>query len=173
LTFAGGYDKFIIEQMNFLSPYKLSRKRFNGGFSLLEILLAIGILAFALGALLTVYVSCFSLVAISKNTDIATSVAISLAERIRNTPFTQIAATFNNFRVPSDPIVNLPSGRVFAYVSNISPTLLQVTISVCWRQGTRIFGEDTNLNGFRNLGEDANGNGMIDSPVQIVMLVVR
>jgi len=51
--------------------------------------------------------------------------------------------------------------------------LLQATVSVCWRQKNRVIGEDKNLNGALDAGEDANGNKIIDSPVELTTLIVN
>ena len=67
----------------------------------------------------------------------------------------------------------MPSNRGVVYVDDTDPELLRVTISVCWNQKNRIFGEDKNLNGVLDAGEDKNNNGIIDSPVQIITLVAN
>ncbi len=47
-----------------------------------------------------------------------------------------------------------------------------VTVTFCWRQSNgRLMGEDSNLNGALNTGEDVNGNGTIDSPVQLIAYI--
>ena len=146
---------------------KISSKK---GFTLAEILLAIAILAFALCAILITYISCFALVATSKNVSIATSASQGLIEEIRATPFGQITDDYNglNFIVN-----NIPPNRGVVYVDDTDPELLKVTVSVCWLQGNKIIGEDANLNGALDPGEDRNGNGIIDSTVELATLVVN
>ena len=58
-------------------------------------------------------------------------------------------------------------------MDDTDPEFLLVTISVCWRQGSRIIGEDLNLNGALDAGEDTNGNGIIDSTVELVTQVAN
>ena len=59
-------------------------------------------------------------------------------------------------------------------VDNTNPGLLMVTMSFSWRQtNNRIIGEDTNFNGQLNAGEDKNGNGVLDSPAQLVSYIVQ
>ncbi|MCX5710940.1 MAG: hypothetical protein NT060_03105 [Candidatus Omnitrophica bacterium] len=142
----------------------------NKGFTFAEILLAAAILAFALCALLATYISCIVLYTTSKNVNIATNAALGLAEEIRTDSFSRIYSDYNNLTF----IVNdIPSSRGVVYVNQSNPEFLTVTISVCWRQGNKIFGEDTNLNGVLNAGEDTNSNGIIDSPVQIITRIVN
>ncbi len=56
-----------------------------------------------------------------------------------------------------------------SYVTLVNPSLAQITVSYCWRQKNGLFvGEDVDLDGNLDPGEDTNGNGIIDSPVQLV-----
>ena len=140
------------------------------GFTLVEMLLAAAILSFAVCGILALYANCFELVSISKNISIATNASQGLIEEIRNTPFPQIVDNYNNINFT---VNTMPSNRGVVYVDDTDPELLRVTISVCWNQKNRIFGEDKNLNGVLDAGEDKNNNGIIDSPVQIITLVAN
>lgn len=135
-----------------------------------EMLLAAVIAAFALCGILLTYIACLNTVKISRNVSIATSAAQGLIEDIRSTPFPQIIANYNQLTFT---VNNIPSSRGIVYVNDANPELLLVTVSVCWQQGNRIIGEDTNLNGVLNAGEDVNGNGIIDSTVELVTQVVN
>lgn len=149
----------------------LLKKKSKRGFSLIEIVVAVGILAFALCAILASYISFFVLSTTSKNINIASNAALSLMEEIRGTPFSQIFNTYNGLNFVLNDI---PQSRGVVYVNTANPELLEVTISVCWRQqNNRIIGEDTNLNGVLNAGEDTNGNGIIDSPVELVTRIAN
>jgi hypothetical protein len=129
-----------------------------------------GILVFAICGMLSPYISCAVLVATSKNVNIATNAALGLAEEIRSSSFMNIIDDYNGLIF----IVNdIPQSRGVVYVNDDNPELLNVTISVCWRQGNRIIGEDLNLNGSLDTGEDINGNGIIDSPVQLNTLIAN
>lgn len=140
------------------------------GYTLIEILFAIGLLAFALCGILVTFTSAMSLNAFSKNINIATNAAESLMEKIRTDAFPNIVGDYNGlvFNVTA-----IPASVGVVYVNNTNPELLNVTISVCWRQGTRIIGEDKNLNGVLNAGEDTNGNGIIDSPVKLTTQIAN
>jgi prepilin-type N-terminal cleavage/methylation domain-containing protein len=142
----------------------------NHGFTLAEILVAVGIMAFALCGLLQMFSSCSILVSLSKNTNIATNAALGIMEQIRTSTFARIYDDYDGLNFIANEI---PASRGVVYVDNSNLELLKVTISVCWRQGNRMIGEDTNLNGTLDAGEDANNNGIIDSPVQLVTLIAN
>lgn len=158
------------------------------GFTIAEVLLAIAILGFALCAILATYLACFNLASISKNTNIATSAAQGMIEQIRATPFTslsdaqpqiELAGSFYNLTLASAnrwylnfTVNNMPSNIGVAYIdidNAATPKIITATVNVCWRQGNRIIGEDLNLSGGAPaLAEDLNGNGLIDSPVELI-----
>jgi len=160
------------------------KSRSKKGFVLPEVMLAAAIAAFAVCGILLMYVVAMDLIRTSKNASITTSAAQGILEKIRNTPFPDIPGMIfvvNGTNYP--PIVvnanltrwnfplavnNLPTNRCAVYVDDTDPEFLLVTISVCWRQGNRVIGEDINLNGALDAGEDTNGNGIIDSTVELV-----
>ncbi|MBN2830869.1 MAG: prepilin-type N-terminal cleavage/methylation domain-containing protein [Candidatus Omnitrophica bacterium] len=144
------------------------------GFSLVEVVIGTGILAFVLVGILGTYIACLLLITSSKNVNAATNAAQGIIEEIRSTPFTQIISNYNGMVFTVD---DLPSSIGVVYISNSTPPanadLLLATVSICWRQGNKVIGEDVNLNGVLDTGEDINGNGIIDSTVQLKTLVVR
>lgn len=144
--------------------------RSQGGFALPEMLLAAVIASFALCGILLTYIACMDTVKTSKNVSIATSAAQGLIEEMRSTPFPQITANYNRLTFT---VNGIPSSRGIVYVDNSNPELLLITVSVCWKQGNRVIGEDTNLNGTLEATEDVNGNNMIDSTVELVTQVVN
>ena len=95
---------------------------------------------------------------------------MGLAEEIRNSTFNDI---FDNYNGLNFIVNDIPESMGVVYVNDDNPELLQVTISVCWRQGNRVIGEDTNLNGQLDAGEVDNGNNIIDSPAQIVTIIAN
>ena len=149
---------------------KILKKLSRRGFTLVEVLLAAAILASAISAILMTYYSCFVLISTSKNINITTNAAMGLVEEIRNSAFNRIVDDYDglNFIVN-----NIPQSRGVVYVDDSNPELLQVTISVCWRQGNRVIGADTNLNGKLDAGEVDSGNHIINSPVQIVTIIAN
>jgi len=149
-------------------------RRFKEGFILLEVLIATAIAAFAVCGILFLYIAGMDLIRTSKNASIATNAIQGLIENIRNTPFPDIVTTYNLLEFSVDgisPINGVPSNSGIVYVDDTDPELLLVTISVCWRQGNRIIGEDANFNGELDAGEDVNNNLIIDSPVELVTQV--
>lgn len=156
----------------------MAHLRSGKSFTLVEMLLATVIIAIALCGILAAYVGCFGLFAVSKNVSIAANAAQGLMEQIRNTSLSQI---IDNYADLNFTVNNIPLNRGVVYVcddpsccSVCNPELLQVTISVCWTQSNRVFGEDKNLNGLLDAGEDLSPyNNIIDSPVQLVTLVAN
>lgn len=140
------------------------------GFTLPEMLLAAVITSFVLCGILLTYIACMDMVKSSKNVSIATGAAQGVIEEIRSTPFPQIVDNYNGLTFT---VNGIPASRGRVYVDDANPEFLLVTVSVCWNQGNRIFGEDTNLNGALDAGEDANGNGIIDSTVKLVTQVAN
>jgi hypothetical protein len=147
--------------------------RSQKSLTLIEMMIATGILAYALCGILAMYISCFDLIATSKNIGIATTAAQGLLEEIRSASFDQI---YDDYDTYDNGIVitvdNMPTNRVAVKVDDSDPELLRITISVCWRQKNRLIGEDSNLNGTLDAGED-DGDNIIDSPVQLITLLAN
>lgn len=150
------------------------KKRFLSvtGFTLIEVMLAAAILAIVVCGILATYISCFELISTSRNFTFAVNAAQRKIEEIRDYNFSQIYPDYNNQSFAVDEIS--AGSRGVVYVDDSNPDLLEVTISVCWRQReNRIIGEDRNLDGILGAGEDLNGNNIIDSPVQLVTLIAE
>jgi len=165
----------------------------NRGFTLAEVLLAIGILGFALCGILATYLASFNLASISKNTNIAASASQGVIEQIRATPFTTLSDKaqpqirlngnfYNLINVATNrwaltfTVNNMPANMGIVYIdidNPDAPKILTATVSVCWQQGNRTLGEDLNLNGSLNSGEDLNGNGIIDSPMELITQITN
>ena len=136
----------------------------------MELLVSSLILLVVIVSLLISYIRCLELAELSKNILSATNASRSRMEQIKNTEFDQIAANHNNVTFTS-PNFN---GMGVSYVTTVNPDFLQVTVTFCWRQTSgRVIGEDKNLNGLVNAGEDMNGNGILDSTVQLVNYIYR
>lgn len=140
------------------------------GFTLIEVMIGAFILASVILSIIAAYITCFELVYTSRNMTFAVNSAKAKMEEIRDYNFYGIYADYNN---QTFSIAELPASesRGIIYVDNSSPDLLKVTISVCWRQRSRLIGEDNNLNGAIDAGEDINHNDIIDSPAQLVSLI--
>lgn len=138
----------------------------NEAFSLMELMLGTLVLVIALVSISVAYVSCFELNETSRNTTLFINAAQKEMEEIKNTAFSAITS----YSFSPDYLTGNSIGIV--NVDNTDPQLLEVTVTICWRQKSgRIVGEDTNLNGVINVGEDSNGSGILDSPVQLITLI--
>ena len=114
------------------------------------------------GVLLTILKS-MELTDIARNSSNAVLAAKNKMTEIENTPFANVVTNYNNV---SFDITGL-NGKGVSYITSAA-NLVTVTVVICWKQPNgRVFGEDTNLNGVLNGGEDRNGNGSLDSIVQI------
>ncbi len=136
------------------------------GFTLVEIIIATMIMVVAITGTLQIF---YNLMNLSENNDNfvpAMNEIQGKMDEIRNVPFDDIAAKYNNTNFSVDILTNrgvTHSGLIS--VAALEPDfLLEVRAVVCWRQRNRIIGEDTNLNGVLDVGEDENNNGQIDSP---------
>lgn len=142
----------------------------NRGLTFVEVIMAMGILATTLCAILTTYFTISYLISTSRNVNVATDAALGLMEEIRNSPFPQIVDNYNGLTF----IVNsMPANRGVVYVDDTDPELLNITISVCWQQSNKVIGEDQNLNGQLDSGEDLNSNGIIDSTAELMTQIAN
>lgn len=149
----------------------LTMKLSDRGFTLIEVMLAAGILVIVLSGILATYISCFELISTSQNLTLAVNAAQRRIEEMRDYSFSQIYADYNN-QIFTVGEITIGNSQGVIYVDNSNPDLLEITVSVCWRQrGGRIIGEDLDLDGILDAGEDANVNGIIDSPAQLVTLI--
>ncbi|MBU3912428.1 MAG: prepilin-type N-terminal cleavage/methylation domain-containing protein [Candidatus Omnitrophica bacterium] len=151
---------------------KLSKR---AGFTLMELVIAIGILALVLVGLLQVFVCCLSLSELAGNSTIAISKAQGKLEEIRNHSFNSIVVDYSQGESPGN-IFDLTqlNGKGVIYIDDTNPELLEIEIVVSWQEkGNRIIGEDSNLNGALDTGEDDNGNGKLDSPVSLVSMIAK
>lgn len=146
---------------------KLGSKK---AFALPEVLLAAIIASFVLCGILLTYIACMDMIKSSKNVSIASAAGQGLIEEIRNAAFPLIVDNYDGLTFI---VNNIPSSRGRVYIDDTNPEFLLVTVSICWKQGNKIIGEDINLNGALDAGEDANGNGIIDSTVKLVTQVAN
>jgi len=149
------------------------RKNNRNGFTLLELMIAVGVLVVALVGLLGVFAHLILLNENSGKLTLAVTACQAKLEEIRNTGFSTVYLNYNgtNFNP-----AGFSSGEAKGAISinNSNPNLLQIFISVSWRtRSNRVIGEDKNLNGIRDGGEDSNENGRLDSPGQILTLMAQ
>lgn len=144
---------------------KISRQNGQKALTLVELLMASGILIIAIAGILMSYIRSMELSEVARNSSLALQAARTQMEQIKSTDFTQIKANFNQDTFT----INGLNGMGVSYVDDTIPTFLSITVSMSWQgKNGRIFGEDKNLNGVIDAGEDINGNGTLDSPVELV-----
>jgi len=157
----------------------MNRKR---GFSLVEVLMCVGILAALFVGLTSLNVYCFDLLETSKNTTTALNIARTRIEEVKSMTFNAIRSAY--VVAPGGPqiIILLPAtygldGTLRLEVTDVNGSglnLVDVRVVVCWKQkGGRIVGEDTNLNRILNGTEDSNGDGKLSSPVELITAIAK
>jgi len=151
----------------------MQRKNSRNGFTLLELMIAVGVLVVALVGLLGVFAHLMLLNENSSKLTLAVTACQAKLEEMRNSSFSTLYLNYNgtNFN-PAGFSAGEAKGAIS--INNSNPNLLQVFVSVSWRTRTnRVIGEDKNLNGVRDAGEDSNVNGRLDSPGQIATLMTQ
>ncbi len=145
------------------------------GFTLIEVMITLGIMVIALAGLLHLFAYCLSLGESSRNMTLAMARAQGVMEDIRNHDFARIAVDYAPGGTPGN-VFNLtqPEATGVIYITALDPQLLRVKIEVSWREKAhRVFGEDRNLDGVLDPGEDTNGNAMLDSPASVTSLITH
>lgn len=146
-------------------------------FSLVEVLVAAAVLAFAFAGMLATYISLFALSDISEKYLIANNALQTEMEKVRLMNFSDITAldgtTFSVDGLPSGDAVGRIEVTDYSLRTNPKETLRKVRMVVCFRhKGQIIVGEDKNLNGGLDSGEDVSPhNGRLDSPVEAVSFI--
>lgn len=144
---------------------KKSQLSGKSGFALAEVMIAAVVMILAFVGMLMTYVRCMELNEMSRNKSLATRAAKSRMEQINNSLFSQLSVNFQGTPFFEAGI----NGAGVSYIDATDPELVQITVTFCWAQKNgRVVGEDADLDGVLDAGEDANGNGMLDSSVQLV-----
>jgi len=154
----------------------MTRERRRGGFTLVEVMVAVLILGVSLAGVMTAYSAAYGLSETSLRRTQAMDAAIAIAEEIRQMAPSTIPARYANDDdgEPHFVLDALAESAGTVAVDTSSADYLEITISVCWRQqGGRVFGEDANLDGVLSGPEDGNLNGQIDSPAMLSFRVIR
>jgi len=115
----------------------------NSGFTLVEVVLAAGILAFVIVAMVKVFIYTSTQAELAGEKTLATLAAQSKLEEIRNHDYDNISTDYDGSIF--DPTGLNGMGKI--YVGG-SAELLEITAVVCWRDKYgRLIGEDKNLDG--------------------------
>lgn len=135
----------------------------NSGFTLAELLIATVLMAVIFTGVLMTILKCMELTDIARNSSAAVVAAKNKMMEIENTSYASIVGTYHNVPFTVDGF----NAKGVSYATSASQ-LITITAAVCWKQPNgRVFGEDSDLDGVLDAGEDRNGNGRIDSVVQV------
>jgi type II secretory pathway pseudopilin PulG len=144
-------------------------------FSMIELMIGVTILVFALTSILASYANAFILSDLSRNISIATNAVRARMEEVKQEPFSDLDSLDGTTFDLTGFAIGDAKGRV--EVSNVSgfTNLKEVRIVGCFISRGRIIGEDSNLNGVldTDMGEDANNNSRLDSPVEAAALITK
>lgn len=152
----------------------------NQGFTLIEVVLVAGILAFTITSMIQLYIYTSVQAEMAGNKTLAVSAAQNKLEEIRDHDYSSILTDYVGGGTPGDTFtLSYLNGRGKIYIDNsasfISSTsadLLGIMVVVSWRNKyNRVVGEDTDLDGVLDAGEDTNGNGRLDSPVTLMSMI--
>ena len=161
------------------------------GFTLVEVLLAVTILAICLTGLLLTYINLMSITEICRGFTLANNALNLHTEYVKSFSFTSLSTTsFNNTdeTIINDTLnhvalynntpfdvegMNSSSAKGIIEIVNVtnSTDLKKVRVAISFKARNRIIGEDSNFDGILSAGEDANGNNRLDSPVETVTLI--
>ncbi len=140
------------------------------GFTLVELVVAAGIMGVVVGGILVSYIRCMELNEASENKSLAVKAARDRMEIIKSTAYVNLVSTYNNVPLA----VTGFTGQGISYVTVLDAKNTEVVVSVSWRQKNgRVYGEDKNLNGVINGAEDVNNDGRLNSPVDVVTRIFK
>lgn len=142
------------------------------GFTLVEVLIGVGILAFCLCGILVSYINMFILSDLARDITLATTAVQDQMENIKKMSFDSLSVLNSTTFAIAGFSAGNARGRIEVTDSSYTD-LKRVRIIACFKSRQRVIGEDTNLNGALDGGEDANGNGRLDSSVEVVTLISR
>jgi prepilin-type N-terminal cleavage/methylation domain-containing protein len=146
----------------------------NSGFTLLELMIAVGVIVIALSGLLAVFSHLMSINENAKNLTLAVTACQDKLEQMRNSNFSTLYSTYNAAHFDPNGFRAADAEGAIS-ITNTDPALLEVHVSVSWRtRSNMVIGEDKNLNGILDSGEDlAPANGKLDSPAEIITLMCQ
>jgi len=148
-------------------------KKTQQGFTLVELLVVVGILAIVILGLIQTFLVGSVLADLSHRKTLAGGEAQDKLEEIANHTFSLIATDYGAGGTPGQTFdLSQLTGKGVITVTTISTNLLQVDILVSFQyRNGRVYGEDKNLNGTLDAGEDANGNGVLDSGIKLTTYI--
>ncbi len=143
------------------------------GFTLVEVLLCMALLLGLFFGGMSIYVYCFDIQETARNTNSALNDVRAKLEEIRNSDFSSIVTTYN-LKVFDLSEKNGKIRTEAVYVVGSNNNLIDIRAVACWRQkGGRIIGEGKIDGAGKIVFSDLNGNGKIDSPVELVTAISK
>ncbi len=150
------------------SKFKLVR-----GFTLVEILVTVAILAFCLCGLLASYANMFFLADLLRGFTLTTNAIQAKMEEIKKTNFDNLLS-LNGTTFDLSGFASSDGKGVIQVTNTAYSDLKRARIVACLRIRGRIIGEDKNLDGDLDSGEDTLiFNGRLDSPLELITLISR
>ena len=153
---------------------KLNKK----GMTLIEVLMSVAILTIVFAVILLSNMFCLNLNATTRNYSLAIDEAKNVMEQIRaHQDYNDMIPTYHNidWLLPGSPNILGHSYVEFNkdFIQAGDPKELKVTVSVCWKENDgRIIGEcKVDQNGNFVVGPDSNGNGIMDSPIELLSYI--
>lgn len=142
--------------------------RNNKGMTMTELLIAVLILVPLFTGVLYTFIKCTQLNELSRHSSMVLWACKNKLADIESTAFNQIYATHNNTTF----IANGIDGIGKTYINNTNPQSLVITVAFSWEEANgKKIGEDLDYDGQIDGGEDVNGNGMLDSMVQLSTVI--
>ena len=147
----------------------LHKAKANQGFTLVELLVVVGILSVVILGLIEIFLVGAILADLSNRKTIALGEAQDKMEEIRNHTYSLITTDYASGGTPGNKFsLSQINGKGVITIDSSTASLLKVDIVVSFQyKNGRIVGEDLDLDGVLDAGEDANNNGVLDSPVKI------
>jgi len=142
----------------------------NKGFTLVELLIVVAILAVVITGMIQLFIYTSVLAEISGNKTVAVGEAQDKIEEIREHTFDDIVMDYD------EAIFALAEldGTGVIYVDDTNPELLVLKVVVSWENKYgRIIGEDTNKNGALDGGEDTDLDTQLSSPATVITMLTR
>lgn len=150
-------------------------KRDTAGFTLMELLVTVGILALVLTSMMQLLIYASTLSEMGGSKTLAVKEAQDKMEEIRRHAFGSIAADYSSGGTPGNTFtLSTLTGEGLIEIEGGASSLLTIDVSVCWEDKyDRVLGEDRNLNGTLDPGEDADGDDKIDCPIHFRTMVAE
>jgi len=158
-----------------LNSHRMGRYDTSEGFSLVEMLLVVGILAVVITGLMRLFIHCSVLSEMSGNKTLVLGEAQATMEEIRDHDYNSIVTDYSLGGDPGNTFdLTHLNGKGIIYIDSTNADLLEIKIVVSWENKyNRVIGEDANLNGVLDAGEDLNTSGELDSIATIVSYIAR